>query len=223
MEVSRDDPKQPLFTRDDPLGINGFFLVTKPLSEEMLKHHNIYDILNTVVHEAYPGHHVQLTYTKLCSSIVRKILIRADDLSEGWAHYCEELMLELGIDTSPEYKLKVYHDALWRAVRVYVDIELSTGMISFEEAVEKLVRDAYLPRNGAFSEALRYTLNPGYQISYNYGKTKILKIRERIRKILGSKYSHSIFHRMLLEEGPLPLTILENVLIEKAKKIALQS
>ena len=134
----------------------------KPLNEEMLKHHNIYDILNTVVHEAYPGHHVQLIYTKLCQSIVRKILVRADDLVEGWAHYCEELMLKPGIDTSPKYRLKVYHDALRRAARVYVDIELSTEMMCFEQAVEKLVRDAYLPRDGAFSEALRYTLSPGY-------------------------------------------------------------
>lgn len=131
-------------------------------------------------------------------------------------------MLELGIDTSPEYRLKVYHDALWRAVRVYTDIELNTGMISFEQAVEKLMRDAYLPREGAYAEALRYTLTPSAQISYSYGKHRILKLREKVKEILGPRYSHALFHRWLLEEGVLPLRILEDIVLEKARRYLAQ-
>jgi len=201
--------------------LKGIFLVTPPLSEEMLHHHNIYDIVNTIVHEAYPGHHIQLVYSKLNSHITRKVLIRAAEFIEGWAHYCEELLMTMGINPTPEYKFKVYHDALWRAVRVYVDVELSTGMITFEQAVEKLVKDAYLPKDGAYAEALRYTMAPGYQICYNYGKRKIIELREKVKKILGPKYSHKLFHKLLLEEGALPLKILDRIVIEKAKKIAL--
>ena len=198
----------------------GIFLVTPPTNEEMLKHHNTYDIMNTVIHEAYPGHHIQLVYAKLNPYPTRKILISANEFVEGWAHYCEELLLELGIDNSPEYRLKVYHDALWRAVRVYVDVELSTGMITFEQAVEKLVKDAYLPRDGAYAEALRYTINPGYQVSYNYGKRKIKTLREKVKEILGKRFTYKLFHKMLLEEGNLPLKTLEKLVIEKAYKIA---
>ncbi len=198
----------------------GIFFVTPPANEEMLKHHNVYDILNTIVHEAYPGHHVQLVYAKLSPYLTRKILIQASEFVEGWAHYTEELMLELGINKSSEYKLKVYHDALWRAVRVYVDVELSTGMITFEQAVEKLVKDAYLPRDGAYSEALRYTMSPGYQISYNYGKRRIIALREKVKKILGEHFSYKLFHKLLLEEGSLPLKVLEKLVIEKAYRIA---
>ncbi len=198
----------------------GIFFVTPPANEEMLKHHNVYDILNTIVHEAYPGHHTQLVYAKLNPYLTRKILIQANEFIEGWAHYTEELMLELGIDKSPEYKLKVYHDTLWRAVRVYVDVELSTGMITFEQAVEKLVKDAYLPRDGAFSEALRYTMSPGYQISYNYGKRRIIALREKVKEILGERFSYKLFHKLLLEEGNLPLKVLEKLVVEKAYRIA---
>ena len=196
----------------------GLFLVTKHESPEMLKHFNVYDILNTVVHEAYPGHHIQLCYAKNAPTILRKTLIEASDFVEGWAHYCEWLMLEQGIDESLEYRLKVLHDALWRAVRVYVDVELSTGMISFEEAVEKLVKDAYLPRDGAVGEVMRYTLSPAYQISYNYGKTKILELREKARKLLGEKFSYELFHKLLLEEGNLPINILYKIVLEKLEK-----
>ncbi len=202
------------------ISAKGFFLVTKPWSDEMLKHHNKFDVLNTVVHEAYPGHHVQLSYLRLCTSLARKILIEPADLVEGWAHYCEELMLEAGLDRSSLYKLKVYHDALWRAVRVYLDVELSTGMITFDEAVEKLVKDAYLPREGARAEALRYTMSQGAQLSYNYGKRKILELKNKVKEILGPRYSDALFHKLLLEEGNLPLALLTEIVIDKARKLA---
>ncbi len=196
----------------------GLYLVTKPETPEMLSHFNWYDILNTTVHEAYPGHHVQLCYAKNAPTILRKAYFNPPDFIEGWAHYTEWLMLEEGIDNSPEYKLKVLHDALWRAVRVYVDVELSTGMIGFEEAVKKLMEDAYLPRQGAIGEALRYTITPGYQLSYNYGKTKILELREKAKKLLGPKYSHRLFHKLLLEEGNLPVNVLSEIVLEKIRR-----
>lgn len=186
---------------------------------EMLSPFNWYDILNTTVHEAYPGHHVQLCYAKNAPILLRKTYFHPPDFIEGWAHYTEWLMLEEGIDRSLEYRLQIPHDALWRAVRVYVDVELSTGMITFEEAVEKLVKDAYLPQQGAIGEVFRYTLSPGYQISYNYGKTKILELREKVKKLLGEKYSHKLFHKLLLEKGNLPINILSEIVLEKAKKI----
>ena len=198
----------------------GTFLVTKPWSKEMLEHHDIYSIINTVVHEAYPGHHVQLSYLRLSPSIVRKYIIEPADFVEGWAHYCEELMLELGIERDPLYKLKVYHDALWRAVRVYLDIELSTGSIDFDKAVEKLSRDAYLPRDGARAEVLRYTMVQGATLSYCYGKARILELKKRVREVLGPLYSDKLFHRLLLEEGNLPLAVLSEVVLDKARKLA---
>lgn len=93
----------------------GLHLVTKPESEEMLSHFNWYDILSTAVHEAYPGHHVQLCYTKNAPTLLRKTYFQPPEFIEGWAHYAEWLAVEEGIDTSLEYRLKVLHDALTRS------------------------------------------------------------------------------------------------------------
>ncbi len=199
--------------------LTGIYYVTQPLNEEMLSHHNIYDAINTIIHEAYPGHHTQLIIAKI-KAHPRRALINAPDFVEGWAHYCEELMLEEGIENSLQYRLKVWHDALWRAVRVYLDVELHTEGLSYEEGVKKLVRDAYLPEEGARGEVLRYTLHPTYQLMYNYGKRAIKSLKEEVKKILGPKYSHTLFHKLLLEEGVLPVNILRKVVIEKAKLIA---
>lgn len=199
--------------------LRGLYFVTPPASEEMLKHLSFYDILNTAVHEAYPGHHTQLVIAKLKSPILRRLLA-SSDFVEGWAHYTEELMLEEGLDDSPHYRLKVWHDALWRAVRVYLDIELHTMGLSYEEGVEKLSRDAYLPKQGAQGEVLRYTMTPTYQLCYNYGKRVIKGLREEVKKILGQRYSNSLFHKLLLEEGNLPVNILRKLVIKKAKELA---
>ncbi len=200
----------------------GTYLVTPPQGEEGLKKFSYYDVLNTVVHEAYPGHHTQHVYEKAYVHPYRRIFAKAWDMIEGWAHYCEELMLELGIDNSPHYRVQVWKDALWRAVRVYLDIEIHVDGIPYEKAVEKLVKDAYLPEDGARAEVLRYTMSPTYQLSYWYGKRAIKALREEVKKILGQRFSNTLFHKLLLEEGALPVNILRKVVIEKAKKIANQ-
>ncbi len=198
----------------------GTYLVTPPAGEEGLKKFSYYDVLNTVIHEAYPGHHTQHVYEKAFVHPYRRIFAKANDLIEGWAHYCEELMLEMGIDNSPHYRVQVWKDALWRAVRVYLDIEIHVDGIPYEKAVEKLVRDAYLPRDGAQGEVLRYTMTPTYQLSYWYGKKVIKALREEVKKILGQRFSNALFHKLLLEEGALPVNILKKVVVEKARKLS---
>ena len=180
-----------------------------------------YDALNTIVHEAYPGHHTQLTIAKLVAKHPRRAIFSdAPDFIEGWAHYCEELMLEEGLDSSPLYELKVWHDALWRAVRVYLDVELHTAGLTYEEGVAKLARDALIPEEGARGEVLRYTLNPTYQLMYNYGKRRIKALREEVKKILGPRFSNSLFHKLLLEEGVLPTNVLAGIVVRKARELS---
>jgi len=203
--------------------LTGTYLLTPPPTPEALASRNYYDALNTIVHEAYPGHHTQLVIAKLTARHPRRALFaNATDLVEGWAHYCEELMLEAGIERSPLYELKVWHDALWRAVRVYLDVELHTMNLSYEEGVAKLAKDALLPEDGAKGEVLRYTLNPTYQLMYNYGKRKIKALREEVKKILGPRFSNALFHKLLLEEGGLPTNVLAKIVLRKARELASQ-
>ncbi len=204
--------------------LTGTYLLTPPPTPESLASRNYYDALNTIVHEAYPGHHTQLVIAKLAAKHPRRALFaNATDLVEGWAHYCEELMLEAGMEGSPLYELKVWHDALWRAVRVYLDVELHTMNLSYEEGVAKLAKDALLPEDGAKGEVLRYTLNPTYQLMYNYGKRKIKALREEVKRILGPRFSNALFHKLLLEEGGLPTNILAKIVLRKARELVNQA
>ncbi|NPA84936.1 MAG: DUF885 domain-containing protein [Crenarchaeota archaeon] len=179
----------------------GYLLVTPGSAKK-----EYYEILNTAVHETYPGHHLQLSYplpTKY------RHLASATDFVEGWAHYAEELMLEEGFSEEPRYVWQVKKDMLWRWVRVYVDVGISTGRMSFEEAVKELVEVAMLDERSASSEALRYTLSPGYQLSYAYGKMRIKEMRELMKEVLGSAFSLYDFHSWLLGSGALPVDLLK--------------
>jgi len=183
----------------------GYLLVTPGASKK-----EYYDILNTAVHETYPGHHVQLSF-RLPTRY--RYFASATDFVEGWAHYSEELMAEEGFCKDPRYLWQVKKDALWRWVRVYVDIGLSTGKMSFEEAVKELVEVAMLDEKSASAEVLRYTLTPGYQLSYAYGKMRIKEMRELAHEYLGSAFSLYEFHARLLSYGALPVDLIKEALL----------
>ena len=197
----------------------GVFLVTPPESEEKFKEHNIYSINNTVVHEAYPGHHLQLVWFNKHPSLVRLLAYNmSTELTEGWAHYCEEAIREEGFYNTDKHRLIVLLDAIWRAVRVIVDVKLHIGEMSFEEAVEMLVKESKMSREGAISEVKRYTYTPTYQLAYLIGKHLIKELENEVRDILKEKYSKGLFHKLILEEGMLPFDMLREVVLNKAKK-----
>lgn len=178
------------------------------------------DLINLIIHELYPGHHTQLIYHKGVIDPVRKIFgYEVTDFIEGWAHYCEELVLESCFSNDLYYRFKVYHDALWRAVRVYVDIELSTGIIGFNQAVSKMVNEAYLEYRDAYSEVIRYTFTPGYQLCYWYGKYRIKCLKEKVKSILGDRFDNRVFHKLLLEEGSLPIEFIERILLSRVESL----
>lgn len=115
----------------------GFFWVT-PVNEklppkqqeEQLQGHDTYGIVLTALHEAYPGHHLQLVHSNRVKSKVRK-QYGTSLFAEGWALYCEELMYEQGFYTKPETRLLQLKDQLWRACRVVIDVSLHTNRMSF--------------------------------------------------------------------------------------------
>ena len=98
-------------------------------------------------------------------------------------------------------------DLLWRACRIVIDVELSRGRMTFEEAVRMLVEEAGLPREGAVAEVNRYTFTPGYQLSYLYGKHLLLELRDRVRARRGPDFDLREFHDTLLYAGSLPAAL----------------
>jgi uncharacterized protein (DUF885 family) len=170
----------------------------------MLADHSYYIMPVTVVHEAYPGHHVQISYAASVKSPVKKF-IESELMNEGWAVYCEEMMMETGFISEPKEILFKLKNQLWRACRVVIDIQLHTGKISFDDAVNMLVNTVKMDRVNAEIEVKRYTLNPGQPLTYSIGKQEILRIREQVQKKLGKRYRLKDFHNQFLSYGSIPV------------------
>jgi uncharacterized protein (DUF885 family) len=195
----------PAFFDEPQLGI---YIVTRRNGD--LGEHSRPSILNTSVHEGYPGHHLQFACANRNRSLARLLVAEhAIELVEGWAHYSEQLMSEQGFATGPEVRLVQLNDQIWRACRVIIDVELSSGRMGFDEAVDMLVTEARMSRAGAVAEVRRYTFTPGYQLSYLYGKHLLLGLRERRRQAEGSAFELRRFHDTLLANSTLPAAMWE--------------
>jgi uncharacterized protein (DUF885 family) len=186
----------------------GFYMVT-PREPERFPWA---EVLNTTVHEGYPGHHVQLTGANRNPSTAR-LFVHAVETIEGWAHYCEELMLASGfglqgkgLGSSPEaVRYVVLKDQLWRACRIVIDVRLHGGGMGFDEAVAMLRDVARMGEPQATAEVKRYTQSPAYQLSYLWGKLGIQKLRDAAQ---GRGMATKAFHDRYIRAGSLPLALM---------------
>ena len=196
----------------------GIYIVTRPKDPANIgKHLNYPSIKNTAVHEAFPGHFLQGAISNRGSFI--RLLAEGTETVEGWAHYCEELMREKGFITDLETRFIQINDMIWRAVRIIVDVKLSRGEMSFEEAVEMLVKEAGMSREAAVAEVKRYTQTPGYQLSYLLGKHLILKLKEEVKQKMGDKFDEKFFHDTITANGYLPISMLRKIFERKISKL----
>ena len=184
----------------------GIYIVTPPETAGMMREHNYASISNTSVHEAYPGHHLQLATAVENPSRVRLMADSAAEFAEGWAFYCERLMKELGFDDTPRHRYIQHTDAIWRACRIILDIRLHRGEIGTEEAVDFLVERTGFERPAAIAEVKRYTSSPTYQLSYLYGRHMIDELRRRVQRTMGPAFTPRFFHDTLLRGGTLPVS-----------------
>jgi uncharacterized protein (DUF885 family) len=195
----------------------GVYIVTRPKDIANLGNHlNYKSIRNTAVHEAYPGHFLQGSCSNR-GSIIR-IIIDGTETVEGWAHYCEQMMAEQGFITDPETKLVQVNDIIWRAVRIIVDVKLSRGEMSFDEAMDMLIKETGMSKEGATAEVRRYTQTPGYSLSYLLGKHLILQLKTELKQKMGSKYTDKFFHDTITANGYLPMSLLRRVFEQKIGK-----
>jgi uncharacterized protein (DUF885 family) len=196
----------------------GHFFVTpidlsrrKDEQEQQLQGHNYAALPLTTVHEAFPGHHLQVCHANRASSRLRR-LADSNVFCEGWALYCEDLMFEQGFFLDPMTRLYQLKDLLWRACRVVIDVGLHTGKMTFMQAVDYLVDQAMLERVNALIEVKRYTLTPTQPMSYLIGKLEIVSIRDEAQKRLGSRFDLHDFHAALLSCGSLqPALVREEI------------
>ncbi len=182
---------------------------------------NIGTLVSTSVHEAYPGHYVQFLWVPQAPSKVRKLLGSSSN-AEGWAHYCEQMMLDegygqpgTGAKDAREAKLirlGQLQDALLRDARFIVGIKMHTGQMSFDQAIDFFATEGYQSRSTGTVEAKRGTSDPTY-LYYTLGKLQILKLRADIEKKQGAAFSLEQFHDDFLKEGFPPIKIVRREMI----------
>lgn len=179
--------------------------------EQWLRHLNYTSLRNISVHECYPGHYVHFLHRKrVASEVLRSYYSYA--FTEGWAHYCEEMMVEEGFGDA-RLKLAQLQDALLRDCRYISSIMMHTAGWSWEDATRFFMENAYLDRLPAEREAKRGTWDPGY-LNYTLGKLMIKKLRaDWMRRHDGASLRE--FHDALLGLGAPPLGLAREALIGK--------
>ena len=191
-------------------------------TDEYMATFNRGTIVSTSVHEAYPGHYVQFLWVNHGNlSEVRKLTGSATNV-EGWAHYCEQMMLDEGYNQpgvgakdereSRLIRLGQLQDALLRDARFVVGIRMHTQGMSIEQAEDFFVNEGYQSRPIAEVETKRGTSDPTY-LYYTLGKLQIMKLRSDLAKKEGAKFSLQNFHDDFLRQGAAPIKIVRKSLL----------
>jgi uncharacterized protein (DUF885 family) len=204
-----------------------FFNVTLPERtwspqqvEEHMEGFNRGTIISTAIHEAYPGHYVQFLWVQGLTSKPRSV-IYANSNVEGWAHYCEQMMIDEGYgkgesqntaQNAARLRLGQLQDALLRDARFIVGIQMHTGKMTYAQAIDFFVKEGYQSRVNGERETKRGTSDPTY-LYYTLGKLEILKLREDYKKMKGGSFSLEEFHNRFMREGTPPIKIIRRALL----------
>ncbi|MFL5749838.1 MAG: DUF885 domain-containing protein [Chloroflexota bacterium] len=193
----------------------GIYIVTPSVGDNprAMREHNRSSISNTSIHEAYPGHHLQLAVANRHPSLTR-LGTDAPEFVEGWGMYSEQMMREQGFDAAANFRLNMHTDAIWRACRIILDVRMHRGELGVEEATEFLVSNTSFEGANARAEVNRYTYTPTYQLSYLLGKVLLLQLRADEQRRLGPRFDLRAFHDTLLNNGSLPISFHRRLLRE---------
>lgn len=182
------------------------------MQEQKLQGHNRWNARAIALHEGYPGHHMHFCLVKLLPSKIRRQFWDTVFV-EGWGLYTEELMWEAGYFDDLRVRLIQLVNALWRAVRVVVDVGLHTRDMPLQESIDMLVDVSRLERINATGETARYAAMPIQAASYLLGKTMIMELRDAYKTKMGSAFNLKAFHDRLLSYGAIsPVLVRECML-----------
>lgn len=171
------------------------------------------------LHEAIPGHHYQISLQQENDRLPKFMRFGwYGAYGEGWALYTELLGEELGLYTDPYQRLGALSDQMLRAVRLVVDTGIHTGKMTREEAIKYFLSNIVYDDSAATAEIERYMAMPAQALSYKIGQFKIVELREKYTKILGDKFNLAKFHDEILNQGCMPLGILERKMEVWSKK-----
>jgi uncharacterized protein (DUF885 family) len=151
-----------------------------------------------------------------------RIFSEGAELVEGWAHYCEEAIMEKGFESTSENCFIQANDEIFRAARILIDINLHGKKWNFEKALSFLMEQTNMDKPSAIAEMKRYTQTPGHQVSYLTGKHLIKNMKNKLKQKFKNDLTDKDFHDLLIYEGSLPIFLGEKyypeILIERFKE-----
>jgi uncharacterized protein (DUF885 family) len=198
--------------------------------QEWLTAFNYYTSDIVSIHEAYPGHYVQFLHLNASPASKVEKIFGSYAFIEGWAHYCEKMMLDEGFssptNSSPseedakraaKYRMAQADEALLRLCRLCVSIKMHTQNMSLDDATKFFRDNCYYEEKPARQEAIRGTFDPGY-LNYTLGKLQILKLRDDYKAQEGDDFSLQKFHNELLNHGMPPIRLLREIMLKDQSK-----
>jgi uncharacterized protein (DUF885 family) len=218
-------------------GTEAYYYVTPVESDwpdaqknEWLTSFNYYTTDDTTIHEVYPGHYVQFLHLNASSATKVERIFGSYAFIEGWAHYCEKMMVDEGYGSvkkekpsdeemkrAAKYRMAQADEALLRLCRLCVSIKLHTQKMSVDDATKFFQDNCYYEAKPARAEAMRGTFDPGY-LNYTLGKLQILKLRDDYKAQEGNAFSLQKFHNEILDHGMPQIRLLREILLKDKSK-----
>lgn len=169
-----------------------------------------WDMQSLYLHEAIPGHHYQIMLQFENEELPRfRRFNYFTAYVEGWGLYAESLGKELGVYTDPMDYFGALNAELWRSIRLVVDTGIHAKGWTRQQVLDYMYANSAVSETRAVSEAERFMAIPGQALAYKVGMLKIREIRSKAEAALGDKFDVRAFHTQILEDGSLPLSMLE--------------
>jgi uncharacterized protein (DUF885 family) len=170
-----------------------------------------HEMESTLLHETVPGHHLQIARAQEIEGL--PVFRRTGwyvAYGEGWALYAESLGYEMGLYKDPYARFGALASEMLRAVRLVVDTGLHSFNWTRDQSIRYMVENAGVHQDYAAAEVDRYIVWPGQALGYKIGQLKIMALRAKAKDALGDKFDLRRFHNAVLDDGALPLTVLES-------------
>jgi uncharacterized protein (DUF885 family) len=187
-------------------GVPGYFVANTFRLDQRPK----YEMVPLTLHEAVPGHHHQIALSQEMEGMPEwRTTLSFTAFVEGWGLYAERLGIEMGLYNDPYDDFGRLSYEMWRAMRLVVDTGIHAKGWTRERAVEFMLANSALTRQNVEREVDRYIAWPGQACAYKIGELRIRELRALAERELGARFDLRAFHDMLLEEGAIPLPLLE--------------
>ncbi len=195
---------------------------TTKQKDDWLHQFDYYTTDNVTIHEAYPGHYTQGLHLNASSATKIEKIFGSYAFIEGWAHYCEKMMVEQGFGatdsiTAAKHRLAMSGDALLRICRLCVSVKMHCQGMTIEDGTKFFMDNWYQGEKPSYQEALRGSFDPGY-LFYTVGKLEILKLRNDYQQQEGANFSLQKFHDAMMDNGMPPVKMLREILLKDKSK-----